>query len=162
MATTTAQVLKAALQEILVQGSEAPLEADEYQDAIFAMNNYMTALDANGVHLGYTIVDSLSDEITVPAGAIQGIISNVAILLAPQFMAPITDGLVAKAKMGLNAMRKLGITIEPMSFSGTLPIGSGNEGQWNGGYGRNSHFYPDPVDAALTETGNSIVLETNT
>ena len=159
--TTTGQVLKAALQEILVQGSEAPLEADEYQDAIFALNNYMTALDANGVHLGYTVVDSLADEITVPAGAIQGIISNLAILLATQFNSTVSPSLSAKAQMGLNAMRKLGITIAPMSYPGTLPIGSGNEGYW-GGYCRGGHFYPDPVDTALTETGNNIALETNT
>ena len=159
--TTTGQVLKAALQEILVQGSEAPLEADEYQDAIFALNNYMTALDANGVHLGYTVVDSLNDEITVPAGAIQGIISNLAILLATQFNSTVSPSLSAKAQMGLNAMRKLGITLAPMSYPGTLPIGSGNEGFWNGGF-RGGHFYPDTADTALTETGNNIALETNT
>ena len=36
---TVAQVAKASLQRILVQASEAPLEADEYADFIFAMNN---------------------------------------------------------------------------------------------------------------------------
>jgi hypothetical protein len=39
---TVAQVAKASLQRILVQASEAPLEPDEYQDYIFALNNYMT------------------------------------------------------------------------------------------------------------------------
>ena len=154
---TTAQVLKAALQEILVQGSEAPLEADEYQDAIFAMNNYLTALDANGVHLGYTIVSNLSDEVTVPAGALQGIISNVAILMAPQFMAPISPALIAKAKMGLKAMRKLGITILPTQFPSTMPIGAGNQYE---GDDSTLRFYPGTDNEVLTETGQGIQLET--
>jgi hypothetical protein len=60
---TVAQVAKASLQRILVQASEAPLEADEYQDFIFAMNNYMMSLDAQGIHLGYTEVSNLSDTV---------------------------------------------------------------------------------------------------
>ena len=62
---TAGQVLKASLQKIIVQASEADLEPDEYSDAIFSMNNYMFDLDARGVHLGYTQVTNLSDEITV-------------------------------------------------------------------------------------------------
>ena len=67
---TVAQVAKASLQAILVQASEAPLEADEYQDFIFAMNNYMASLAAKGVNLGYTNVSTLADSVTVPPGAI--------------------------------------------------------------------------------------------
>ena len=158
--TTAAQVVKAIGQEILVQGSEAPLEADEAQDIIFAMNLYMAAQDANGIHLGYTVVDTLNDVITIPMGALQGLIANVAIMVAPQFGAGarVDAALIAKAKLGLNAMRKLGVTIAPMSYPDTLPVGSGNEGNWP----NNWHFYPETADTALTETGNNIALETNT
>ena len=161
MAVKADQVTKAILQEILVRSVEAPLEADEFQDTIFAMNNYMAALDADGIHLGYTVVENLGDDITIPMGALQGLISNVAILLATQFNAQVSPSLSAKAKMGLNAMRHLGVTIAPMSYPGTLPIGSGNEGYWNSGF-RGGHFYPETPDEALTETGNNIALETNT
>jgi hypothetical protein len=82
---TVAQVAKASLQRILVQASEAPLEPDEYQDYIFALNNYMTQLDAQGIVLGYTVVDSLGDEVTVPTGALRGIIANMAIEVAPDY-----------------------------------------------------------------------------
>ena len=73
---TAAQVVKAALQRILVQGDEADLEASEYQDSIFAMNNYMLDLDASGITLGYTEVSNLGDEITIPTGALRGLIAN--------------------------------------------------------------------------------------
>ena len=67
---TVAQVAKASLQRILVQAAESPLEPAEYQDYIFALNNYMTQLDAQGVQLGYTEVSDLGDAVTVRASLI--------------------------------------------------------------------------------------------
>ena len=153
------QVTKAILQEILVHGAESELEAVEFQDTVFAMNNYMTAQAANGINLGYTVVSDLGDDITVPAGALQGIISNVAVMIAPQFGAQVDQALIAKAKVGLNAMRKLGITIQPMAYPSTLPVGSGNEGDGNFS---NDHFFPGPDENLITETGQNIGLESNT
>jgi hypothetical protein len=154
---TAAQVLKAILQEILVQAAESELESDEYQDTIFAMNNYMTALDANGVSLGYTIVGNLADEVTIPAGALQGLIANVAIMVAPQYGATVTAALAEKAKFGIKAMLKLGAGQSPMVHPSTLPYGSGNEIQqdWR-------RFYPGSTDNVVTETGENISLETDT
>jgi len=147
------QVTKAILQEILVHGAESELEAVEFQDT------YMTAQAANGINLGYTVVSDLGDDITVPAGALQGIISNVAVMIAPQFGAQVDQALIAKAKVGLNAMRKLGITIQPMAYPSTLPVGSGNEGDGNFS---NDHFFPGPDENLITETGQNIGLESNT
>ena len=155
---TAAQVTKAILQEILVRSVESPLEADELQDTIFAMNNYMTALDADGIHLSYTVVSDLADEVTVPMGALQGLIANVAIMVAPQFGATVSQALVMKAKAGLSAMRKLGVTIDPMSYPDTLPIGSGNQGDVID----NRRFYAGVASTTLTETGNNVALETST
>lgn len=158
--TTAAQTVKAILQEILVHGSESELEAVEFQDTIFAMNNYMTALDANGVSLGYTVVSDLGDEITVPAGALQGLIANVAVMVAPQFGATASGELIAKAKVGMNAMRKLGITIGNMQFPGTLPIGSGNEP--TNSFDHQDHFFYNSDDNIETETNQNIGLESDT
>jgi len=105
---TVAQVAKAALQRILVQASEAPLEPDEYQDFIFAMNNYMAELDAAGISLGYTVVSDLGDEVTIPTGALRGLIANMAIEVAPDYNGVISVGLQRAARDGLNTMRLLG------------------------------------------------------
>ena len=67
---TVAQIAKASLQRILVQADESPLEASEYQDYIFALNNFMLSLDAQGIQLGFTEVSDLGDEVTVPTGAL--------------------------------------------------------------------------------------------
>lgn len=154
-----AQVTKAILQEILVHGAESELEAGEFQDTVFAMNNYMTAQDASGIKLGYTIVTDLGDDITIPNGALQGLISNVAIMIAPQFGAVVEQSLIAKAQMGLSAMRKLGVSQENMRFPSTLPRGSGNESDTTS---RDDHFFTGPDDNILTETGQNIGLESNT
>lgn len=157
---TVAQVAKASLQRILVQESEADLEPDEYQDFIFALNNWMMALDAEGVNLGYTEVSDLGDEVTVPPGALRGIIANLAIEVSPDYGGQITPALANAAAEGLKAMRKLGQRIRPTAYPSTLPRGSGNEGggRWNVG----NHFYPDLESEILAETTGAIGLEVNT
>jgi len=125
--TTAAQVAKAALQRILVQGSEAPLEADEYADFIFDMNNFMASLKARGTDLGYTDVTNVGDTITIDAGAIDGLVANMAIRVAPDYGGEISQGLVVAAKDGMNAMRRLGRTIVAVEYPDTLPRGGGND-----------------------------------
>ena len=155
---TVAQVAKASLQRILVQASEADLEPDEYQDFIFAMNNYMLSLDAGGVSLGYTEVASLGDTVTVPTGALRGLIANMAIEVAPDYGCQISAGLIAAAAEGRKVMRRLGISIAATQYPGNLPVGSGNEsGRFN-----NNHFYPDLEAEILAETTGAIGLETGT
>lgn len=131
---TTAQVLKQALQEIITQASESPLESDEYQDAIFALNTMMNEYEGNGLNLGWSDVSNLADEITSPSSIISGIVSNLAIRLAPQFMGSVTPELMRKAELGLKIMAKVGISIEPTKFASTLPIGSGNSRQYGSKY----------------------------
>ena len=156
---TVAQVAKASLQAILVQASEAPLEADEYQDFIFAMNNYMNSLAAKGLNLGYTAVSDLGDEVTVPAGALTGIIANMAIQSVPYYGGVVTPELALTAREGMQAMRHLGQIIIPTRLPNTLPVGSGNE---DNQFGNGLHFYPEIEPTILTEVNGSIALEVST
>lgn len=155
---TVAQVAKASLQRILVQQSEADLEPDEYQDFIFAMNNYMLALDGEGVTLGYTVVENLGDEVTIAGGALRGLIANMAIEVSPDYNGTITPALVAAAKEGLRVMRIIGQGLSATRYPSTLPIGSGNE------YypGWSPKFYPCTEDEILAETTGAISLESGT
>lgn len=126
---TVQQVAKAALQRILVQASEAPIEADEFQDFIFAMNNFMAQLEAGGIDLGYTEVSAISDEVTVPAGALRGLIANLAIEVAPDYGGVISEALITAASAGMRTMRLIGQTVPESSYPCTLPRGSGNYDQ---------------------------------
>lgn len=155
---TVAQVIKASLQRILVQASEAPIEAAEAQDFIFDMNNYMLDLDAKGITLGYTAVSDLGDEVTIPTGALRGLIANMAIEVAPDYNGTVSPALNSTAIDGLKTMRLLGQTISATRFPSTLPIGSGNE---QGGV-CTTHYYPDQEAEILAETTGAIGLETST
>ncbi len=155
---TAAKVLTAALQRVIVQASEAELEQSEFQDAIFAMNNFMLSLDADGIRLGYTEVTTLGDEITIPTGALRGLIANVAIDISPDYGGNVSPALVLQAKEGLKVMTKLGVRIAPSAFPGTLPRGSGNDADNS----RISRFFPDLEAEILAESTGAIGLEVNT
>lgn len=155
---TANTVITDALQELLIQASEAPIEAAEAQTAIRYLNRMMTRLDALGISLGYTVVTNLADPITVPDGAIDGVVKNLAISLAKQYGAAVTPDLAKEAKDGLDAMRLLAVTVNPSSYGDTLPIGSGNEGDQI----YSSHFYEPDATTIANETGGTIATESGT
>lgn len=157
---TVGEIAKASFQKILTQGSEAPFEADEYNDFITALNVYMLDLDASGISLGYTEVSSLGDAVTIPTGALRGVIYNMALEIAPDYGGVVTADLVRIAREGKRTMSRLGQITPTSSFPGTLPVGSGN--QWDGGGTYTRRFYPDAEAAILAETTGSIGLETGT
>lgn len=157
MAVKADQLIKAILQEDIVQASEATLEADEVQDTIFALNNWMFEIAADGVALGFTEVSDLGDDITVPRGAINGIIKNVSLQIAQQFGAIPTAEQTREALNALVVMTKIAIPIMPSApYPDTLPIGTGNE------CGINTHFYGETEVTIETEAGLVIVPEANT
>lgn len=156
---TAETIIKDALFDILQQGDEAPIEASEAQTAIRYLNRMMLRWDAIGYSLGYTKVNSLGDHVTVPDGAVFGIVSNLAVSLAPQYDVKLSPALVSNAKLGLDAIRAISVTMGPSSYPDALPIGSGNEN--SGGFGDN-HYYPDQQGEILTETTGSIGLEDST
>jgi len=158
MTETAASVVADILLELIVLGDESPIDAPEAQSTIRYMNRYMTMLSAKGIDLGYTKVSNLGDSITIPDGALMGLIKNVAIMMAPQFGVPVSGDLREGARDGLAAMRKLGITYLPTSMPCTMPRGSGNEG--SGGWSSDP-FYACPDDTILTETNGNILLEDN-
>jgi hypothetical protein len=155
---TVAQVLKASLNLINVREAEAPIEPDEAQSYIFAMNNWMLDLDANGVSLGYTEVSGVGDPITIPTGALRGLIYGMAVESASDYDMPVSPAVATNASNGLKTMRKLGQRQGRTHYPSTLPIGSGNEGYRT----FDIHFYPGLEAEILAETTGPISLETGT
>ena len=158
MTVNANDVVRDALEDIVVQADEAKIEQSEGNAAIRALNDLMTAWAAQGIELGYTIVSDLADVLTVPLGAIRGIKANLSLELAPKYGVPITAGLVRKAKEGYNACLNLSVSMAESAFPSTLPQGSGNDYP---DYG-DQVFYPDEQGTILTETGGSIALEEGT
>ena len=156
---TAIEVAEAGLKRILVQAADAPLEPDEYADFNTGMNHYMAALEADGIRLGYTPVTDGADTVTVPAGAIRGVIANVAIEVSPDYGGSVSQELISQAVQGLKTMRRLGQNIVQVKYPGTLPVGSGNESDTAR---LTSSYYVIQDSALLSLAGNTDVTTIST
>ena len=135
MSETAGQMVKDALVEITVQDDEQDVSGTDMAIGLRYLNRMMQLLDADGLKLGYTLVDGPNDPLTVPAGAYEGMMLNLALRLAPQFDVAASNELRMNARDAKRVMYKLGIQNRKMNFPSILPIGSGNEGE--------SELYPE-------------------
>lgn len=158
MVVKAGEIITDALEEIIVQADEAPIEPSEGRAAMRILNDMMFSYAARGVQLGYSAVSSTGDEITVPLGAIRWMKIQLAIELAPKYDAAVTPVMLQKAKDAYQAVLNLAIDNADSEYPPTLPQGSGNDYP---DYS-SSTFYPDQEDTILTETGGSIALEEDT
>lgn len=149
--STAGEVAAVALKRILVYGADESPSPDDFADFFTAMNDYMAALEADGVRLGYTPVSNSSDEVTVPPGAIRGIIANVAIEVSPDYGGQVSQALIRQAESGLRTMRRLGAPKMQTSLPSTLPVGSANE--WGSTPGQS--FYGPEHSSLLSLAGNT-------
>ena len=154
---TAQEVINDSLQEMLVQASEQPIEAVDFQTARRYLNRMMSMTPYN--NLGFTAITNPSDLMTVPDGALMGIVKNLTVFLLSTFDMPATAELIATAKDGLQEIRRIAVSVKPTAFPCTLPIGSGNEQE---NTFNNQHFYPCPDDEILAEQNGSILLESDT
>jgi len=147
-----------ALEDIVVQADEAPIEPTEGRAVLRALNDMMAMWASQGVNLGYTDVDDLGQEVTVPDGAKLGIKAHLAIFVAPKYDVAISAELQRKADIGWDAILNLAIDTNESEYPSTLPQGSGNS---EPGYLTDT-FYPDSEGNILEETGGAIALEDDT
>lgn len=159
MMETAQSLINDALQELLVQANEQPIQTVDFAAGVRYLNRMMASWDAQGLSLGYTKVANPADPITIPDGAVEGVIFNLALRLATSYDIPVMPTLAMSAKEGMAAVENIAVTVQPYSHPCTLPIGSGNE--WNELYSDN-HFYPCEDDEVLTEQSGSILLEGDT
>lgn len=160
MAETASSIITDALFDLGVAGQGEPIVAEDMAIAIRFLNRMMSSFDARGISLGYTVITGPTDSVTISDGAVDGVIANLAVRLAPQFDIVISQELAIAATDGYKAMLNIAVTVEPTQMPCTMPIGSGNE-DFNNTVG-NDKFYPCPEDTTLTEGGGNIQLESGT
>ncbi len=152
MSETAQSVIKDALQELLVQASEQPIEANEFQSGIRYLNRMMATTPYNG--LGFVNVVDPSDIITIDDGAIEGVIFSLALKLAPQYDIEPSQDLRINKRDAMKSLRKLSLVYKPTKMPSTMPVGSGNEDWFTGN--TNYHFYEPvniPANAQNLKTG---------
>ena len=154
---TAQQVINDALQEILVQAAEQPIQTVDFQTARRYLNRMMAEVPFNG--LGFTTITEPLEPVTVPDAALSGIISNLAKRMLTTYGVVLTAELMQSANDGLKEIRRLTVKVLPTRMPCTLPIGSGNEQE---NTFNNNHFYACPDDEIEAEQGGSILLESDT
>jgi hypothetical protein len=140
--------------EIGIQAAEQPITAPMTQTAIRYANRLMSSYDYLG--LGYTEIDSASDEITIPPYAEDWAVLALACRLAPQngeFIG-LQELKIAAEAAYRNMQKHVTLDIEMLPPNG-LPMGSGNQDILG-----TPVFYPGlPDDEELTEDGGYTILE---
>ncbi|HHZ71442.1 MAG TPA: hypothetical protein EYN54_14460 [Methylococcaceae bacterium] len=153
---TAASVIKDILHEILIQTSQQLTDSTDSNTVMRYMNRFMASLAVKSP-LGYTEVTNLADPITIPSGAIEGLIFNTAVRLLSQYDIIPNQTLFANARDSLSTMVHLAsqpiLTMRP----DTLPIGSGNESSLY-----QDRYYPSSENTLLDEQGRTILLESDT
>ena len=152
---TAESVINDALQEILVQASEQALQAVDFQTGRRYLNRMMATSPYN--LLGFTVITSPSDNVTVVDEAIEGIVFNLAKRLLTSYDMSLTTELNMSAKDGLKSIRRITTNIQPTQFSSTLPIGSGNDL-----INPVSDYFPPSPAELLTEGDGVMILESDT
>lgn len=150
-----AEVVNRALSLILIQPSEAPIQADDAATALETLNDMMAEWDGEGLSVGYSRASSLSDDITVPDYALAAMKYNLALRLAPEYEVEASASLQGNAGRSYRSLTNIVINVPQAEYPCTMPVGSGNTG--DSVY--SERFYPCPESELLTETGGSILLE---
>lgn len=124
---TAGSIVKDALTELTLQADEQSVPAVEVMTGIRYLNRMMQSLDANGVKLGYTLVDSPNDPLTVPAGAYEPMVMLLAERLANGYDFDVTPNLAKLVREAKSTIYKVGVSIGKMNMPSALPVGSGND-----------------------------------
>jgi hypothetical protein len=140
--TTASEVIAAALGQTLTRAGDIPLESNETEQGLFQLNTMMASWS---LALGYTIVSSMSDTITTPDYAIDAIVQNLAVRLAPSFGGLVDADLRENARQTKKDMLRQAVRIGPAKMPSTLPRGTGNNRVF-----QNSAFYQPVLVAAPT------------
>lgn len=124
--TTVLEIVTDALEDLVEQAAESPIEAPDAAGAIRYLNDLMADLEANGIDLDYTVVSNLGETVTVVAGAMRGIKALLALDLCSKYDVPVSDALSRRAGSGYKTLVNLAVSVSESNFPDTLPVGSGN------------------------------------
>jgi hypothetical protein len=154
MSETVEAILRDAFEDIVVSVDEAALESSDAQTGIRIINRIMHTLAANGADYDdYVDVDSVDDEVLIDDGAVDALVSVIALRLWPKYRkGSATQEVLVNARNGIKQLYKLKVTLTESQFPGILPVGSGHMGNETG------PFYSG-VDEEAAELAAAILLE---
>jgi hypothetical protein len=138
MATARSFITR-ALQKAKIRTAETPIEPNEMQDGLDALNDMLISWE-QVMSLGFTPVADIDIEVRVPRSAHAAIKSELAIILGAEYSMPPDPVLIAEAKARKDELMIAVVSIGDVAFPDTLPVGSGNNRR---GYVNDYRFFPE-------------------
>ena len=124
---TASSFITLALQKLGVRTSESPIEASEMQDGLDQFNDMLISWEMSGIVLGFSPVADADDEVRVPRFSHAAIKSNLAVMMGPEYSRNPDAVLMKEARDTKKEVLNAVVTIGPVAYPSTLPLGSGNE-----------------------------------
>lgn len=127
------------------------LSPEQLQSAMRLMDTMIARWSAEGLRLGYPLpsgpnTGSQNDDSGLSDMAVEAVITNLALRLAPTVGKETPMALRVEAKEAYNALLALSAPPPRMRLPGTMPLGAGNK-PWRGGFNR--QFVVDEDDDDL-------------
>ena len=123
--STNQEIIDSALQELGVIEAGDSANATDSATVLNTLNNMMESWEADDKDFNWFPQDTLSDTAPLPRWALEGVISNLAIMVAPNFRSPVTADLARKADKGERTIltRLINLKLEGSDMS---HLGAGN------------------------------------
>jgi len=140
--TIGTDIIKRALQEIGAHSNIAPASPASIELGMKNLNSMLELWLSENIQIGFTPLKAPGDELNETPDTTNGIVSNLSVLLAPNFSNGVTivsPELDRNARVQLIKIKRIyeKITVPPKVVSSTLPRGQGNQRN-----GFNRTYYP--------------------
>ena len=104
--STVEKTVSRALRILRVIDARQPVKPADMSTAIDALNGMMTRWEANTLSLGWSNVENPSDEMPVPAEALDAIAYNLAVRLRPEYGTTLDPDTIDMARRGLADLQR--------------------------------------------------------
>lgn len=129
-------IIEDALREIAAHSSASPADPESITLGMRVLNSMLSLWLSRNIQLGVTPLSVPGDELNEPPDVRNGIVSNLAIYLAPNFdngQVVVSGDLRTRAHLDFIQIKALyqRLTIPKKVVSSTLPVGAGNQRGFN-------------------------------
>jgi hypothetical protein len=139
--TTALKIASRAFQKAGIKAAETPLEASEIEDALDVLNDLINAWNATGVLKGVSPVLDIGEDLKEPSYSSWALKANLAIMIAGEYGKEVSQSMAIDASQSMNALISASSNLSDIEYPDTLPIGSGNNEQYDNSYDRD--FFPE-------------------
>lgn len=149
MSWTKRQLIEAALENIGIAAFEFDIQSDELASGLRRLEAMMADWNARGIRIGYPLYSDpdnadVTEQSGVPDYAVEGIITNLSLKLAPSYGREVSRETKVAAKNSLMTLKMRVGVLNPVEkkFPQSLPRGGGHKTyRW-----RRDPFFNKPKD----------------